>query len=310
MIKCKICKNSNKIKFFTKKNKYSYYLCRFCQTLFLYPLPNKKKIKNYYENHFEYFKENDIQKKRVKKQAKKVIKILFKINPYGKTLLDIGSGYGHFLKEAKHNGLDVLGIEPSKILYRASVTHLPYIKVINTNFETFVKQNKNKKYDFITLIHVLEHLINPKKILEEVVKLLNKNGVLYIETPNMNSHLFNIEQANYTFLTPPDHLWIFSKKSIKTMLKNINSVNLVKISTYSYPEHFMGIIKKIIKQPSNYVKFNHIKPKEAFNAQITRKKNNNNLKFLIMDRFFAPIFTPLLNMGVYGSILELYIKKK
>jgi len=38
--------------------------------------------------------------------------------------------------------------------------------------------------------------------------------------------------------------------------------------------------------------------------------NKQNMRFLLFDKLLAPFFTPLLNLGGYGSILELYIKKK
>ncbi len=96
------------------------------------------------------------------------------------SLLDIGCGMGdglellklHFPK-AHFSGADIssLGIEKAKV------------KTKDINY--FVMDIKNDappgKYDFITLIHVLEHLNDPYPIVEKCLKFVNES--LIISTP-------------------------------------------------------------------------------------------------------------------------------
>jgi len=298
---CPICQTKNNISFFSKLNNYLYYLCKRCLTLFLYPQSNKKQLSNYYKN-FEY--RNGLKsEKNIRLRSKKILLTLKKINSSGKTLLDIGSGFGFFLDEANMAGFITEGIEPSLKLFR-------YIdisnKVHNINFDKYYQVNSTKKFDFITLIHVIEHINEPKKMFSKITRLLNPNGILYIETPNLNSHLFKAEKQNYTFLTPPDHLWIFSKNSFNYFLTRNLTLKLIKSSSYSETEHFMGIIKSIFKKPVDKIKV--IKPaKKVLNINITLKKR---LKMLLFDKVIANLLTPSLNMFEKGSILELYFKKK
>lgn len=42
-----------------------------------------------------------------------------------------------------------------------------------------------KKYDLVTSIAVIEHQMYPRKFLDSLIKYLNKNGALYIATPNI-----------------------------------------------------------------------------------------------------------------------------
>ncbi len=192
------------------------------------------------------------------------------------------------------------------------------ISVHNLSFDNFLAKSKKKKYDFITLIHVIEHVKNPVDMLVTAARLLNTKGLLYIETPNIDSHLFSAEKYNYTFLTPPDHLWLFSPKSFQTLLNTMPNLETVKISTYSYPEHFVGILKKIFKAKESQTEF--IRPviqeisgleykSQSLNRVQHNKKLIRKLKYMFFDRFVASILTPLLNFGNKGSILELYIKK-
>lgn len=316
MQRCKICRCPD-CRFFCAVDKYRYYLCHQCQTLFLHPLPAQKNLYYYYKKNFQY-SAGYANIQRTKQIAKKIIQRLLNLNPQGKTLFDIGSGCGYFLEEAYKKRLEVVGIEPSKRLYQFTSTRLPakQVKVFNADFESYYKNNKKKRFDFITLNHLIEHLKNPQDIVTKIFRLLNENGILYIETPNLNSHLFNVEQKNYTFLTPPEHLWIFSQKSIQHIISNIPSLEIINSLTYSYPEHLMGIIKaelKIKDQKSKIKKtINSLSNISNFQPPISNfiTKIKKNLNYLIFDRVIAPTFTNLLNLGGYGSILELYIRKK
>lgn len=301
MAKCKICGNT-KTKFFCSVNAFSYYRCNRCCTLFLSPLPFKNDLIFYYKKDFD-FKAGLTNQARIRSKAKSILKTLKRMNPQGKSLLDVGSGYGLLLDEAKKMGLSVEGIEPAKKLSK-QLRHQTNIKVIGTDFENYYLYHRNQKFDFIIMSHVLEHTTSPKLWLKLASLLLNKNGLLYIETPNLKSHLFQTEKYNYTFLTPPDHLWIFSQRSIDQLIFNISNLSTEKVVTFSYPEHLMGILKSHINHQKHRLNYSLSPSNSEPNLSIKKK-----LKYFIFDQVFAKIFFRLLNIGGYGSILELYIRK-
>jgi len=173
---CKICKK-NQALLFCQKNGFFYYLCTECNTLFLDFIPTSMDIDNYYKKIFNY-QAGLLNKKRTVLQAKKVVNILKKYNYYGKNLLDIGSGCGYFLDVASEFGFNVTGIEPSKQLFDVALRRNRKIKLFNETLQSYLSKN-NQKYDFITLIHVIEHLPNPIDSLNKITKCLSKNGVLY-----------------------------------------------------------------------------------------------------------------------------------
>jgi len=234
MFRCPIC-HFKKTHTKYKVGKYQYYECGNCKTLFLYPLPSSSSIKRYYSSAFEYIA-GRAEESRIRKRANIILKKLKHLHPEGKTLLDIGSGYGYFLEEAKKISLDSTGIEPNKKLAQSSV--------FRGTLDEFVKKSNSNKFDFITAIHVIEHIRNPFTFIKQVSRLLNRGGILYIETPNYNSWLAQKEKEQYTFLTPPDHIWLFSKKSLQLIKLKFPRLSIVSINTYSYPEHLMGIIKR------------------------------------------------------------------
>ncbi len=309
MLRCPICR-FRKAQPKYKVEKYHYYECKNCKSVFIYPLPTNETIKTYYSSKFEYTT-GQIEEFRIRKQANVILKKLKQLYPKGKTLLDIGSGCGYFLDQAQKLGLKPLGIEPSRKLYVQSSNRLHIDSVINSDFCSFFKKNLNKKFDFITAIHIIEHVLNPFLFIRQASQLLNRNGILYIETPNYDSWLAMAEKEYYTFFTPPDHIWLFCSKSLQSIVVRFLQLHIESVSTYSYPEHFMGILKRKLQMASvSRRNRSQINGKCQISNNKIRISFTKKLKFAFFDKLLAPLFTPLLNKGGYGSILELYIKKK
>jgi len=295
MVRCELCHSKN-THLKHKVDIFNYYLCSSCQTLFLHPKPIKKKNDNYYKKHLDYSAGIENQK-RIQIQAKKIINKLKNYSKNGKSLLDIGAGYGYFINLAKKLGLEPTGIEPAKKILSVNNKHiLPFA------FDLYRKNGLKKKFNFITLIHVIEHLTDPKTTINEAISMLEPKGVLYIETPNFDSHLYNREKDHYTFLTPPVHQWVFSKKSITELLKNNKSTRIESITTYSYSEHFMKVIKSYFSE-------------KLINSRtkiITNNIQSNYLekaKYILFDRIIAPLFVWTLDLFNKGTFLQVYIRK-
>lgn len=323
IVKCKLCGKRTKLKHIVLK--FKYYWCGNCKTLYIHPFPSEKILSQYYKNSFQYpaGEKNEIQ---IRKRAQLILNRLINLNPQGSKLLDIGSGYGYFLDEAHKKRLIISGIEPSIKLIKKS---LHSERIIHDQFPS--KKLLTFKFDFITIIHVIEHVQNPKHMIKEAIKLLHPNGVLFIETPNLNSHLYNFQQKHFTFLTPPDHLWVLSKDSFINTLPN--RCKICKVSTYSYPEHFMGILKSVVNK-TKYQTDNHLLIKNISlraNNRIAKQSHQyrccyavnkylinslaiinifKTVKYLIFDLVIARLFYRLLNIKQYGSILELHIRVK
>ncbi|MDO8497731.1 MAG: class I SAM-dependent methyltransferase [bacterium] len=266
-------------------------------TLYLSPLPSKKEIETYYKTNFTYTVV-PATVKRLRQRAGHILEKLKSLNPDGISLLDIGSGYGYFLEEAKKTYMEGVGLEPSKKMY--SHSKKAGLQVVNSALEDYHPKNK---FDFITLIQIIEHVENPLQFLKKVETLMNKDAVLYIETPNLDSHLFHFEKESYTFLTPPDHLGIFSKKTFQELLSRTN-LEILDVTTYSYPEHFMGVIKKIL----------HSNPplpsQTSFPSSTPPLSLSKKLKYILIDTMIASLLYKILNLNDKGTILELYIRKK
>ncbi len=297
---CPIC-FSKHARFFAKMKIYVFYRCIDCKTIFLSSLPSKKSLDSYYKQAFSY-KDGLLNENIIRKRSGTILRTIRGLAPQAKTICDVGSGYGYFLDEAQHVGYKVQGIEPSQQLANHATNH--FKMAIHTGKLKDYSEKIHKRFDVVTCIHVIEHITDPYEFIAQLWKLAKPGGLLYLETPNSDSHLLYTEKENYTFLIPPEHLWIFSRFSISRLLpKNITSLLM---NTYSYPEHFMGIVKILI-HPKNKNRITYRTHKTIDLQKVPLRKM---LSYFLFDRLLAPLFTGILNLNHKGSILELYIKKK
>jgi len=170
-------------------------------------------------------------------RIKKVIDLLKKHLKGKKSnkLLDIGCGDGtisiHFLKL----GFEVYGIDAAiKALEKAGQ------KEIKTKLGDFEEKlpYKNDSFDVVFAGEVIEHIFDVKNFLSEIHRILKKNGILILTTPNLASledrikFLFGI---NPTHVTPVHeylhfHIRPFTKYSLKKTLTE-NGFKIEKITS-------------------------------------------------------------------------------
>lgn len=125
----------------------------------------------------------------------------------GKVVLDFGAGAGGFLLNAKKVAKEIYGVELDSIrrFYTKQVKTLASI------------DGFGKKFDVITLFHVVEHIPDPVSLLKHLKKFLKPNGKIIIEVPNDRDALlsyYNLESfRNFTYWS--FHLYSFNKTTLK-----------------------------------------------------------------------------------------------
>ncbi|MDD5650614.1 MAG: class I SAM-dependent methyltransferase [Candidatus Nanoarchaeia archaeon] len=198
--------------------------CTHCGLKYVNPrLTDKEIVTGYSEGSDELFVS---QAKGRELTFKKSLKLIEKYSPKGK-ILDVGTAGGSFLKVAKDNGWQVEGIEPNKWLCDWG----------NKNYGIKIKQGtifnhkfKKDEFDVVTLWDVLEHVTDPKKTLEEVNKIMKKNGLLVVNYPDIGSSVSKLMGKRWIFLLSV-HLFYFDKITIKKML-NTTGFDVIKIKKH------------------------------------------------------------------------------
>jgi len=233
----------------------------------------KKKINLIYNNYSAYpltngnenlitindknFFRSDIVINHIKKNVLKLKK---------KKILDIGCGSGFTLKRISH-------LYPDNKLFAHDYDkkEIKKIKEIK-NFEDFYTGNINKiknKFDLIILMHVFEHVERPINFLNILKKKLTPNGVICIQSPNI--------ERNFLDILTYDHICHFSKTSLKFLLSK----------TLFFRGKFFNLLKKEItcvvyncndkKKTKNYLNKFKIKNKiKNFQKKINKINNFKN----------------------------------
>lgn len=145
------------------------------------------------------------------------------------SVMDVGCGTGYFL-DGVLPGVDCLGIEPNK----DSARHC------NVPIITDPKMQKHK-FDLVTFFGVLEHLKDPRMILNEYDKYINNSGFIGVIVPNIDSLAFDI-LGQYNCTICPQHLWYFSLSSLSDLFNSI-SYSLVKYTTVE--TEYQPIVRKL-----------------------------------------------------------------
>ena len=131
-----------------------------------------------------------------------------------KTLFDFGAGLGAFCEYMKNERYHVSGLEPMDSPRAiAKEKGLPMYKSLESI-------PKTARYDIITLWHVLEHLPDPESTLETLAVHLNKNGIIVIAVPNLNSYESRFYAENWAAWDVPRHLWHFTSKGVTSLLQS------------------------------------------------------------------------------------------
>ena len=222
-----------------KKYKRFFYQCISCKHFFSIHKINLENIykTSYFDSTYEHLDNAlDLTKKITsypisksdnKRRVKKIIHFLDErySNKLKKiSILDIGSGLGVFPLEMKKKGFNILSQE---IDSRYVEHHKKNLKLQSTSSKI---NDIKKKFDFITLNKVLEHIADPLKFLIEVKKKLKKNGILYIEVPS--SSAASIGKFREEFFI--EHFHVFSKNSI-ALLANLVNAKIIKTKNYIEP---------------------------------------------------------------------------
>lgn len=150
--------------------------------------------------------------------------------PVNSLVLELGCSTG-FMGEylVKNKKCKVFGIEKNKIEAEIAKKKLNGVLVSDIEekgifFET-IKLTKGEKFDVILATSVLEHLKNPDLVLKNLKKILTKDGIIIISTPNIAHWKMRLsllkgefEYSDYGVLDNT-HLRFFTIKSLKKILE-------------------------------------------------------------------------------------------
>ncbi|MFN8845822.1 MAG: methyltransferase domain-containing protein, partial [Bdellovibrionales bacterium] len=81
-------------------------------------------------------------------------------------------------------------------------------------------KNLNKMYDFIQILHVLEHVGNPSNTLDKALKVLTNDGLVYIEVPWEMYDFNHLVKNEYNGIICDEHINKYCDKSIQALVES------------------------------------------------------------------------------------------
>jgi 2-polyprenyl-3-methyl-5-hydroxy-6-metoxy-1,4-benzoquinol methylase len=133
------------------------------------------------------------------------------------TLLEIGCGTGTFVIEAARKGWTALALEPGAAA--AAVARERGVDVIEGYFPQDLPGDRSR-FDVIAVLDVLEHFADPRRFLTVIRTHLQPAGRLFIQVPNWDSLLVQLEGAASSVVCP-GHWSYFTPQTLPDVLTRV-----------------------------------------------------------------------------------------
>lgn len=184
----------------------------------------------------------------------------------GGSILELGAGNGIVAKSLLESELSISNYTVSEIskprlegLRRNLLDER--ISIINVNAE-YIPENTDVKYDAILMIALIEHLIDPLGAMQNIRRLLNPGGFVYIDTPNIAKYTRRIKllfgkfpstssknEGLTTYSNEPvslydeGHLHYFTYRSLSRMLTELCGYS--RVVKLGYPDSRIHIQDRV-----------------------------------------------------------------
>jgi len=130
----------------------------------------------------------------------------------GETIGDIGAGFGLFLEELRTfwPRASMVAIEPSPQM--AAICQSKGFEVVQTAIEELAGQEG--RFGLVSAFELLEHLHEPRLLMEKVYRLLRPGGYFLATTLNGEGFDIQVLWENSKSVYPPHHLNFFNPRSL------------------------------------------------------------------------------------------------
>jgi 2-polyprenyl-3-methyl-5-hydroxy-6-metoxy-1,4-benzoquinol methylase len=193
---------------------WTFFKCRDCSFVFSNPyIPDSAAVEFYSRlEDREYGAEAEGRSRNFKT----ILDRLKRLHP-GNTLLDIGAASGIFVHLARGYGYEASGIEPSVFL--AGEAREKYnISLFQGTVDEFCKERPGERFSVVTLLDIIEHLVEPGAFMERVEELLEDNGLLVIVTPDIGSLAARVTGRRWWHFRIA-HVNFFDRRSLARLLE-------------------------------------------------------------------------------------------
>lgn len=223
--KCPLC-DSKEFNFLFVRDGFDHMICNSCELIFTLQIIDEKRLQ-----YMEEGEEGDTYADRketpiIKELDRKKFEIVFKeLEKYGeiKNIFDFGSQSGTFLDWAQEK-YNIIGHEYHTPLRKTAIRKGH--NVLNENLETI---KFDKEFDLITCWDYLDHVLNPRIVIQNLSKYLKKGGLFFFAINNRDSLSARILHEHSTIFIGPHHTMHYGINQLKMLMEGYQ---LLQVESY------------------------------------------------------------------------------
>jgi SAM-dependent methyltransferase len=233
-------------------------ICNLCGFIYISPLPSEEMLDRFYRDIYRKiytfesaldYGPNFAKKSGFDKIARERVSILKKfvvLQEFSGNVLELGSGYGAFLKELESaSSACLFAIEPD----------VAARNVFQTQGVTFLELEElaPNSIDVFCAFHVFEHLLDPRSVLVSISQSLKNNGLVFLEVPNAWGLVS--DWGAYAHVAHVNH---FTTETINNLLEYSN-LEVLQIWEESSSDLLRGNVMAVARKRADYL----IEPRET-----------------------------------------------
>lgn len=132
------------------------------------------------------------------------------------SFMEVGCDVGYLLEAARKDGFaEIYGCEPNRIA-RARASEISGAKISELFYEQW--ELPKAHFDALTLIHVLDHLVDPMSVLRKAYEELKPGGIVFAVVHDVECLIAKLAGERF----PPFNLYhhyFFSKRTLRQLLE-------------------------------------------------------------------------------------------
>lgn len=249
--------------YLTSEHSYHWVSCAFCKHQYLSPRPDKNSLSEIYPpTLINYSSANQtsmgwkVKKFLELKSIRELSTEYFTHSP--NSILDVGCGSGEYL--------DLLKSEFSSLrnICGTEISEVAGKEALEKGFDVFIGRIEEidfeQEFDLIFLKQVIEHVHDPRFVIEKLLGCLSKRGIMVLETPLSGSwdqrFFSNFRGACWEGFHIPRHFNVWSEENFKIMVEMAGG-EVVKATKRAKPVHWSLSIQNLYRShhPNKNPKF-------------------------------------------------------
>ncbi len=157
---------------------------------------------------------------------------MLKSSIVNRKVLDFGCGAAGFVRMAQSLAAEVSGVEPERIVRE----YWGDLLALHVGLETV-----GGGYDLITAFHVVEHLPDPREMLQKLAVCLKDRGRLVIEVPSSEDALLTLYESDafQRFTYWSQHLFLLNAETLRrlAMQAGLRVISIKQFQRYPLSNH-------------------------------------------------------------------------